>query len=192
MTRVRVPSSDPITFYCIAGNTQVYGCFLSQRRNSRSDTNPSDGVLNCCLGAAATMSSVFTDSRDSRATGDLLANLDGERTVIDFKTSGSSYEEHEVALSDQLTAYQLAEPSVVQCAFCVFVKTKEPRIEWYTSTRTSGHFREFLSKAQLIGQDIAANRFYKRQGKQQCTTCDYLPICTGDLALAQSSLRQVA
>ncbi len=40
---------------------------------------------------------------------DLIADLDGKRTVLDFKTSGSAYEDHEVILSDQLTAYQLAE-----------------------------------------------------------------------------------
>ena len=39
---------------------------------------------------------------------DLVADLDGKRTVVDFKTSGSAYEEHEVVLSDQLTAYRLA------------------------------------------------------------------------------------
>jgi len=41
---------------------------------------------------------------------DLVADVEGKRTVIDFKTSSSTYEDYEVALSDQLTAYQLAEP----------------------------------------------------------------------------------
>ncbi len=49
---------------------------------------------------------------------DLIGELDGKRTVVDFKTSASSYEEHEALLSDQLTAYQLAEPEVEQVARC--------------------------------------------------------------------------
>lgn len=118
---------------------------------------------------------------------DLVASLDGKRTVIDFKTASSSYDEHEVALSDQLTAYQLAEPMVAQCALCVFVKTKEPRIEWYISRRSNEQFRELLAKAEIVGQDIVAGRFYKRTGKH-CAWCDYLPLCMGDRAQVDASL----
>jgi len=61
---------------------------------------------------------------------DLVADLDGKPTVVDFKTSGSGYDGHEAPMSDQLTAYRLAEPAVPQAALCVLVKLKEPRIEW--------------------------------------------------------------
>jgi len=67
---------------------------------------------------------------------DLLAEVDGKQTVIDFKTAAKSYEEHEVVLSDQLSGYWLAEPEVKQVAFCVLVKTKEPKVQWHFSTRT--------------------------------------------------------
>jgi len=50
--------------------------------------------------------------------------------VIDFKTTTAAYQDHDVQLSDQLTAYQLAEPEAQQVALCVFVRTKEPRIDW--------------------------------------------------------------
>jgi predicted choloylglycine hydrolase len=65
-----------------------------------------------------------------RPEGDWFAQANHARTltVIDFKTAKSAYPEYEVALSDQLTTYQLAEPDAEQVAFCVFVKTKEPRI----------------------------------------------------------------
>ncbi len=110
---------------------------------------------------------------------DLIAEVDGKNTVLDFKTSASSYEEHEVALSDQLTAYQLAEPGAEQTGLCVLVKTKEPKIEWYFSKRTGEQIAEFLDKAGYIAHEIAACRFYKRPGKW-CSWCDYLPVCTGD------------
>ena len=57
---------------------------------------------------------------------DLVGQVDDRLTVIDFKTAGSDYEDHEAALSDQLTAYALAEPEAQQVALCVLVKTKGP------------------------------------------------------------------
>ena len=57
---------------------------------------------------------------------EVVAEVNGKRTVVEFKTAVTDFEDHEVALLDQLTAYQLAEPDVEQVAVCVFVKSKEP------------------------------------------------------------------
>lgn len=62
---------------------------------------------------------------------DLVAQVKGRLTVIDFKTAASDYEDHEVELSDQLTAYWAAVPEAERVALCVLVKTKESRIEWH-------------------------------------------------------------
>ena len=121
---------------------------------------------------------------------DLLAEVDSLRMVVDFKTSGSSYEDYEVILSDQLTAYQLAEPEAQATALCVFVKTKEPRIEWHVSARSGRRLTEFLAKTEYLAQQIAAGRFYKRPGKW-CAWCDYLPVCTGDKRIAEETLLQI-
>lgn len=122
---------------------------------------------------------------------DLVAELDDVRTVIDFKTAASAYQDHDVQLSDQLTAYQLAEPDAEQVAFCVFVKTKEPRIDWYISARQPVHFAEYLAKADVVAHAIAAGHFYKRPGKW-CGYCDYLPVCLGDQQKVSETLVQVA
>ncbi|MCG3195726.1 MAG: hypothetical protein GHCLOJNM_00193 [bacterium] len=121
---------------------------------------------------------------------DLVADLDGKRTVIDFKTSGSSYEGHEALLSDQLTAYQCAEPFAEQSALLVFVKTKEPKIEWHLSSRTGPQLREYLEKLGLIAQEIHDRRFYKRPG-QHCAWCDFLAVCTGDRKRVEETLVRV-
>jgi RecB family exonuclease len=55
---------------------------------------------------------------------DLVAEMNGGTAVIDLKTGASGYGAYEVALSDQLTAYSLAEPKATEVAYCVFVKTK--------------------------------------------------------------------
>jgi len=110
---------------------------------------------------------------------DLIADLLGRRTVVDFKTSASSYEPYEVALSDQLTAYHLADPEAEQLALCVLVKTKEPRIEWHLTTRSAAQVTDYLDKADLVAHEIHAGHFFKRPGKW-CAWCDYLPVCLGE------------
>lgn len=121
---------------------------------------------------------------------DLVAEFDGERTVIDFKTAAQSYDGFEVALSDQLTGYCLAWPKAEQAALCVLVKTKEPRIEWQTTTRDADQFAAFLAKADLVAQDIGSARFYKRPGKH-CAWCDFLPVCLRDKPKAEETLVQI-
>jgi hypothetical protein len=107
---------------------------------------------------------------------DLVAHVNGKKTVTDFKTSASSYGEHEVALSDQLTAYQLAEPEAEQMEVCVLVKTKEPKIEWHVSQRNPDDLLDYLAKAGYVAREITAGRFYKRSGMW----CDYLAVCLKD------------
>lgn len=121
---------------------------------------------------------------------DLVAQLDGTRTVIDFKTAGVAYGEHEVALSDQLTAYQLAEPAAEAAALCVFVKTKDPKIEWHRTARTAPQFTAFLTKARLVGQQIAAAQFYTRPGTW-CAWCDFQPVCTGNAQKIRETLMRI-
>lgn len=121
---------------------------------------------------------------------DLLADLDGKPSVIDFKTSGSAREEHEVMLSDQLTAYKLAEPDAEQTALCVLIKSKEPKIEWHLSKRNGDQLVEFLSKADLVAREIAAGHFYKRPGKW-CAWCDYLPVCLQDKEKVEGTLVRI-
>jgi RecB family exonuclease len=118
---------------------------------------------------------------------DLLAEVDGRNTVLDFKTSASSYEEHEVTLSDQLTAYQLAEPDAEQTGLCVLVKTKEPKVEWYFSKRNGDQIAEFLDKTGYVAREIHSRRFYKRTGKW-CGWCDYLPVCVRDKRKVEETL----
>ena len=122
---------------------------------------------------------------------DLVGQVDDRLTVIDFKTAGSDYEEHEAALSDQLTAYALAEPEAQQVALCVLVKTKEPRIEWHFAKRSADALAEYLEKVRLVSDDIAAGKFYKRPGKH-CAWCDFLPVCLGNKKKAQDTLVRIA
>jgi CRISPR/Cas system-associated exonuclease Cas4 (RecB family) len=118
---------------------------------------------------------------------DLAADVEGKPTVVDFKTSGSAYDEHEAALADQLTAYNLAEPTVAQLALCVLVKTKEPKIEWHMTSRTGTDLSEYLAKLGFVAREITVGRFFRRPG-MWCAWCDYLSICLGDHQKAKETL----
>lgn len=122
---------------------------------------------------------------------DLVAEFDKKLTVIDFKTSSSSPQDYEAHLSDQLTAYQLAEPEAEQSALCMFMKTKESKIDWHVSQRSGDQLNEFLRKAEIIGRGIAERLFYRRSGKW-CSWCDYLAVCLGDEQRVRETLAQAA
>ncbi len=122
---------------------------------------------------------------------DLVGVRDGKRTVADWKTSASAYDEHEAAMSDQLTAYKLAEPQAEQLALCVLVKTREPQILWHMTDRTGNQLAEYLSKVGYVAREITANRFYKRPGLW-CSWCDFLPVCLGDKRKTQETLVRVS
>ncbi|OFZ79382.1 MAG: hypothetical protein A2583_02805 [Bdellovibrionales bacterium RIFOXYD1_FULL_53_11] len=121
---------------------------------------------------------------------DLVAERSGRKTVVDFKTSGSSYDGFEAELSDQLTAYKLAEPDAEELAFCVLVKTKEPKIEWHTTRRNGDQLSEYLAKVGYVARDIGSSKFYKRPG-MWCSWCDFRPVCLGDRKKAAETLIHV-
>jgi hypothetical protein len=72
----------------------------------------------------------------------------------------------------------------------VFVKTKEPRIEWHFAERTPEARSEYIEKVRLCGEDILAAKFYKRPGKH-CSYCDFLPVCMGDGKKAIEALTRI-
>lgn len=121
---------------------------------------------------------------------DLVADVGGVDTVIDFKTSSTSYVGHEAIMSDQLTAYHLAVPNTSDLGLCVLLKLKEPRIEWFRTSRDGSRLVEYLSKVKLVAREIKAGHFYKRPGKW-CSWCDYLPVCMGDKQKAKQTLVRI-
>jgi RecB family exonuclease len=121
---------------------------------------------------------------------DLVAEVNRKATVVDFKTSATGLPPHEVALSDQLTAYKLADPQVEQLALCVLVKTKEPRIEWQFADRSGQQLTEYLAKVGYVAHEIKTGHFYKRSGLW-CTWCDFLPVCLENQKKVEETLVRI-
>jgi RecB family exonuclease len=121
---------------------------------------------------------------------DLVAEVDKREAIVDFKTADKSYGPVEIELSDQLTAYELAEPDAEQLALWVLVKTAEPKIDWYPTKRDATRLSEFLGKAGYVAREVQAGEFYKRTGIH-CSWCDFLPVCLGDRKKAEETLVKI-
>ena len=88
---------------------------------------------------------------------DLVAELDGKRDRgRTSRPPAQAMRTTRLQLSDQLTAYQLAEPDAEQMALCVLVKTKEPKIEWHMSERNPDDLMDYLAKAGYVAREIDA------------------------------------
>jgi PD-(D/E)XK nuclease superfamily protein len=123
-------------------------------------------------------------------TLDLLAVLHGKKTLVEFKTGANDWGEHDVLLSNQLTAYRLAEPHGERTAICVFVKKREPEILWHFTERTAERQVEYLGKMKMVAQQITQRVFYKRVGFW-CRQCDFLPLCLGQKEKAKDTLVRI-
>jgi PD-(D/E)XK nuclease superfamily len=97
-------------------------------------------------------------------TLDLVAVVQGKKTLVEFKTGVNEWGEHDVLLSDQLTVYRLAEPEVEQTAICVFVKKRTNEIVWHFTERTPEQQVEYLEKLSIVSRQITDRLFYKRVG----------------------------
>jgi hypothetical protein len=81
----------------------------------------------------------------------------------------------------------LADPAAEELAFCVLVKTTEPKIEWHLTKRGPERLAEFLGKAGYAAREIKAGEFDKRTGIH-CSWCDFLPVCFGDQQKVEETL----
>jgi hypothetical protein len=112
---------------------------------------------------------------------------DGGALLMDWKTSASRYPEHRVKMDLQLTAYSylLAVNGRMpdRVGFGVFVKKKDPEIQFLSGQRTRQHLREFEDLVLKVWRDIHEGHFHKIPGGH-CGWCDFAPICMGE-ALAE-------
>ena len=122
---------------------------------------------------------------------DLVAEVKGKKTLVEFKTAATDFERFEVELLDQATAYHLADPEIEQVAVCVFVKTKKPQIRWHFTKRSADEVIAYLQKVGVITAAIRAGVFYRRPGRW-CRQCEYLPMCTGDRKKTDETLVRIS
>ena len=126
----------------------------------------------------------------------------GRRTIlVDIKTSANSYPDSAdnpkfegiVALDNQLRTGALAS-GIPDVAFLVFVKTKNPKIQWLTGKVTEEYLEEVDSWLKAQYHKVLDREFQRRPGirfpSDHCKMCDVLPVCLGNLPLAKETLHQ--
>jgi len=73
---------------------------------------------------------------------DCVANVNGHKTIIDWKTASREYDPSHVDTDEQLTAYNYLMPDIEFLAFCVGVKGTQ-NVYWYETIRTKQQVDEF-------------------------------------------------
>jgi len=119
------------------------------------------------------------------------------RTLVDVKTSASSYPEKEknagiIALDRQLRVGALAS-GLRNVGFLVFVKSKKPKVQWLTGFITDELLRDIDLWLREQYHKWLNRRFHRSPGirfpQEQCMACEFFPLCIGRPDLA-GGLRQ--
>ncbi len=125
---------------------------------------------------------------------DAIGDLDGKRSVIDWKTTSARYPEEPaglLALDPQLAAYSwvTGEPEV---AFVVFVRKRQPEVQYLATTISDEQREQFGALVQETIQRIESAHFLPRPGirfpQNGCISCSYLGLCLGNQELAASQI----
>jgi hypothetical protein len=127
---------------------------------------------------------------------DAMGELDGERRILDWKTTTSRYPEEPeglLSLDPQLICYSWVS-GIRDVALVVFVRKRLPEIQYLKATITEPQQREFGELvASAVGQ-IEAGQFPPHSGirfpTNGCMTCTHLGLCLGNQTLINAQLRR--
>ena len=125
---------------------------------------------------------------------DAIGQLDGKRTLIDWKTTSARYPEQPeglLALDPQLVCYSWA-TGEANVAFVVFVRKRLPEIQYLCATISQERRDQFARLVeQTVGQ-ISSAQFAPRSGirfpQNGCVSCAHLGLCLDRQPLVDSKL----
>src|SRR6266571_1593126 len=125
---------------------------------------------------------------------DAIGQLDGRRSLIEWKTTASRYSEAPdglLALDPQLVCYSWM-TGISDVAMVVFVRKRLVEIQYLHTTITDDQRREFGELVeQTVGQ-IEAAQFLPHSGirfpQNGCVSCPYLGLCLGKPDLIERRL----
>ena len=125
---------------------------------------------------------------------DAIGELDGQRCLMDWKTTTSRYPEAPtglLTLDPQLICYSWM-TGISDVALVVFVRKHQPEIQYLKTSISEEQRREFdRLVATTIGQ-IEAAQFPAHSGirfpQNGCMSCAHLGLCLDDQTLIESSL----
>jgi hypothetical protein len=125
---------------------------------------------------------------------DAIGKLDGNRCLLEWKTTSSRYPEEPaglLALDPQLACYSWM-TGIADVAQIVFVRKRLVEIQYLHTTITEAQRQEF---GQLVGdtvRQIESAQFLPHSGirfpQNPCSSCPYVGFCLGRQDMAESTL----
>jgi len=134
------------------------------------------------------------NSNEFIAYVDAIGQLDGERSVIDWKTTGARYPDRPaglLALDPQLVCYSwiTGEPSV---GFVVFVRKRLVEVQYLRATITQEQRDGFANMLANTIRQIESAQFPARSGirfpQNGCLSCSHLGLCLGRQDMVDAQL----
>jgi hypothetical protein len=142
----------------------------------------------------AKMIRLLENGSDFVAYIDAIGELDGQRCLIDWKTTSSRYPgepEGLLGLDPQLVCYSWIS-GIREVALVVFVRKNVPEIQYLKTSITEEQCSEFGRLVESTINQIETGQFPPRSGirfpMNGCTTCSHLGLCLGNQRLITSNL----
>src|SRR2546423_4078075 len=125
---------------------------------------------------------------------DAIGELDGQRCLLEWKTTSSRYPEEPqglLALDPQLVCYSWV-TGIAEVAQVVFVRKRLVEIQYFRTVISNEQRKEFGHLVQDSIHRIESAEFLPHSGirfpQNPCTSCPYLGLCLGRPDLAEASL----
>ena len=123
-----------------------------------------------------------------------IGELDGQRCLIDWKTTTSHYLEEPdglLSLDPQLICYSWIS-GIPDVAFVVFVRKHLPEIQYLKATNTEEQQREFGRFVEATVNQIESGQFPSHSGirfpQNGCLSCPHLGLCLNNQQLIETNL----
>lgn len=125
---------------------------------------------------------------------DAVGEIDGQRFLIDWKTTTSRYAEEPdglLSLDPQLICYSWIS-GIREVALVVFVRKHLPEIQYLTASISESQQKEFGELVESAVGRIEAGQFPRHTGirfpMNGCTSCAHLGLCLGNEGLTDTKL----
>jgi hypothetical protein len=136
----------------------------------------------------------ISGNNDFVAYVDAIGQLDGERCLLEWKTTSSRYPEEPqglLSLDPQLVCYSWV-TGISEVAQVVFVRKRLVEVQYLRTTITDKQREDFGRLVEnTIGQ-IESGYFLPHSGirfpQNPCTSCPYIGLCLGQQELVEAAL----
>ena len=125
---------------------------------------------------------------------DAIGHLDGQRRLLEWKTTGARYPDEPEGLTSldlQLVCYSWI-TGISEVAIVAFVRKRVPEIQYLLASITEEQRREFGQLVESTVGQIEAAHFPPRPGirfpQNGCVSCAHLGLCLGNEPLVETKL----